>query len=325
MDKNRYNGIMQSVMDHSNLSALVIGAASLDVVGRLDTVPDPDTTNPAQIRVSYGGVARNVAENLIKLGQSVNFISVVGNDETGRHLIGYLENLGIGTSGCITSLNHSTGIYLAILSSDGNRDQALADRQVMDDLTPEFIRAEEDLFRQASIVFLDANLCPDTIKTIIQIARKHHIPICADPASTSLAGRLKPYLKYLELFTPNAFEAADLCKMDHDIQDLASNIQAARKLVDFGVKTAIITMGEFGVCYATAETNGHIPAITNPIIDPTGAGDAFTAAILYAYLNDIPIDEGIRLGVSAESLTLRTLGSVVPDLSLEKLYDNLII
>jgi pseudouridine kinase len=325
MDKNRYNGNMHNEIDHSNQSALIIGAASLDVVGRMDSNPDPDTTNPAQIRVSYGGVARNVAENLIKLGQPVNFISVVGNDETGHHLLGQLHNLGIGTGGCITSMDHSTGIYLAILTSDGNRNQALADRQIMDDLTPDIIKAKEDLFRQASIVFLDANLCPDTIKAIIRMARKHHIPICADPASTSLAGRLKPYLKYLEIFTPNAYEAADLCKMDHDIQNLASNIQAARKLVDFGVKTAIITMGEFGVCYATAETNGHVPAITTPIIDPTGAGDAFTAAILYAFLNDIPIDEGIRLGVSAASLTLRTSGSVVPDLSLEKLYANLII
>jgi pseudouridine kinase len=77
------------------------------------------------------------------------------------------------------------------------------------------------------------------------------------------------------------------------------------------------------VVYATAETSGHIPAVETEVVDPTGAGDAMTAAVIFALLNDIPIDEGIRLGASAAALTLRHRGSVVPGLSLELLYDQL--
>jgi pseudouridine kinase len=79
------------------------------------------------------------------------------------------------------------------------------------------------------------------------------------------------------------------------------------------------------VVYATSETTGHIPAIRTRISDPTGAGDALTAAILFALLNDIELDDAIRLGVSAASLTLRYSGTVCPDLSLEKLYDQLLV
>ena len=57
--------------------------------------------------------------------------------------------------------------------------------------------------------------------------------------------------------------------------------------------------------------------------DPTGAGDALTAAVLFGLLNDMPIDDAVRLGVAAASLTLTYRGSVIPDLSLEKLYDQL--
>ena len=72
-------------------------------------------------------------------------------------------------------------------------------------------------------------------------------------------------------------------------------------------------------------TSGQIPAIHTEVVDPTGAGDALTAAVMFALLNDIPVDDAVRLGVSSATLTLRCPVSVVPDLSLQKLYDELVI
>ena len=66
-------------------------------------------------------------------------------------------------------------------------------------------------------------------------------------------------------------------------------------------------------------------AIRTRITDPTGAGDAMTAAVLFALLNNIDLDDAIRLGVSAASLTLRHPGSVYPNLTLEGLYDQLLV
>ncbi|MGB9591252.1 MAG: carbohydrate kinase family protein, partial [Candidatus Kryptoniota bacterium] len=99
----------------------------------------------------------------------------------------------------------------------------------------------------------------------------------------------------------------------------------AKALVSKGVEIVIITLGEHGLCYATSETSGHIPAIQTDISDPTGAGDALTATVLFALLNEIPLDDAVRLGVSAATLTLQYPGSVIPDLTLEKLYDQLVI
>ncbi len=84
-------------------------------------------------------------------------------------------------------------------------------------------------------------------------------------------------------------------------------------------------MAEFGVVYATSETSGYIPAMQTNIIDPTGAGDALTATVIYSLLNGITLDDAVRLGVTAASLTLRHRGTVVQDLSLEMLYDQLVI
>ena len=102
-------------------------------------------------------------------------------------------------------------------------------------------------------------------------------------------------------------------------------LDAARLLVNKGVEIAFVTLAEYGLCYATSETNGHIPAIRTSVVDPTGAGDALSAAVIHALMNDIEIDDAARLGVSAATIVLRYSGTVYPELSLQKLYDELAV
>jgi pseudouridine kinase len=172
-------------------------------------------------------------------------------------------------------------------------------------------------------LFIDANPSKETLKTIISAARKAKLPICADPTSGELALKLLPFLKYMRLVVPNSVEAGILCGSDSSITTKREAIEAAKCLVGKGVEIAIVTMAESGACYATSETSGTVPSLRTHIVDPTGAGDALTAAVLFGMLNQIPIDDAVRLGVAAASITLTHRGSVVPDLSLEKLYDQL--
>ena len=102
-------------------------------------------------------------------------------------------------------------------------------------------------------------------------------------------------------------------------------INAARKLVNAGVQIAMITLAEEGVVYATPHDRGHVPAIAIDVIDSTGASDSLTATVVFGILNDFPIDESVRLGSSAAALTLACSDTVCDDLSLELLYDHLII
>ena len=101
-------------------------------------------------------------------------------------------------------------------------------------------------------------------------------------------------------------------------------LAAAKHLVAKGVQIAIVSMAQFGVCYATSQTSGHVPAIRSDVIDPTGVGDAMTATVIFALLNHIPLDEAVRLGVSAAALTMGYRGTVLQDLTLEKLFDRLV-
>ena len=306
-----------------NGGILVIGSASIDIIARASVTIQPGTSSPGHVRMSYGGVARNVAENLARLGQDVTLITVVGDDSPGRRLLENAKQAGINTDHAIILPTQSTGAYVAILDENGRMKLALDDMQAIQSITPEHLHERQDLFQGAQAVFLDANLPQSTLRSAIKIARRFIIPIAADPTSVSLAPRFREVLADLWLVTPNEAEADALCPTPVPHADTRRAIDAARHLVSQGVEIAIITMAEFGLTYATASGSGHVPAIKTEITDPTGAGDALTAAVMFGLLHDIPLDESVLLGLSAASLALRTPGTVDPNLSIELLYDQL--
>lgn len=302
---------------------LVIGAAGLDIIGRLRGDLRTGTSNPAQIRASFGGVARNVAENLARLGQPTRLLTVVGCDSEGDRLLQEVEAAGVDIGAVRRSDEYATGTYLAVVNLAGELQTALDDMNITSLISPDYVRSHQDLFADASAVFVDGNLPKETLRTVLSLARKAKIPVCADPTSTGLALKFKPYLHRLAMITPNSDEAAALTELPVTASRRRVAVTAAKELVTAGVGMVIVALAEFGACYATSQTGGHVPAIKTAIVDPTGAGDAMTATVLFALLNDIPLDDAVQLGVSAASLTLRHRGAVLPDLSLEKLYNEL--
>ena len=304
---------------------LLLGSSSQDVVGRLDSDLQPGASNPARIRASYGGVARNVAENLARLEQPVNLLSVIGRDRPGDELLEYTSAAGVDMTSVLRTDLYPTGFYMAVLDARAHLRFAVDDMRVMSEFTPAYLSQHADLFEQASLVFVDGNLPEATLKAAVTMAKKAKVPICADSASSVLAERLIPHLGKLHLVTCNVREAAALTGQVFEPSDPRAALEAARALLNAGVDIALVTLAEFGVVYATAEMSGHIPAIQTPILDPTGAGDALTAAILYGLVNEMELDDAVRLGVSAASLTLRHSGAVYPELTLEKLYAQLVI
>lgn len=304
---------------------LAIGGAGVDIVGRFKGELRAGISNTAQIRTSFGGVARNVAENLVRLGQPVTLITAVGEDEAGEQLLSQASEAGVDVSAVKRTRGFQTGCYLGVVNPAGQLQFALDDMRATSAINPAYIRQNASLFKQASVLFVDASIPKETLRTVISLARQARLPICADPTSASLANRLLPYLASLRLISPNGTEAGILCNQPFEEAKRQQSIDAAKKLVGKGVEIVLIALAEFGVCYATSQTNGYIPAMRTEILDPTGAGDALTATLMFGLLNEIPLDDAVRLGVTAASLTLRHPGSVLPDLSLEKLYDHLVI
>ncbi len=304
---------------------LVIGSCSVDIVGLVENKLERGTSNPGKITSSFGGTARNFSENLARLGQEVTLLSTIGKDQMGRQLLKFTQKAGVNTDYMIKTKEYATGSYLAVVNQEGELQFGMDDIRSSELMTPEYLEEHVHLFEEAALLFLDANLREDSLEKAMQIAKEKGLLVAADPTSVSLSHKLKPYLAEIFLLTPNHIEAAHFCgsEIGEEVSD-AKGLEMAKQMVSMGVEIAIVTLAEFGVCYATSETSGHIPAIRTKIVDPTGGGDALSAAVIFALLNGIPVDEAVRLGVSAASLTLKHRGAVFPDLNLELLYDQLL-
>jgi pseudouridine kinase len=302
---------------------VVIGAAGIDSKGRASAPLTLGTSTPGKVRVSVGGTARNIADNLTRLGVETLLLSAIGDDGSGRRVLNNAAEVGIKTQFCIVSSEYRTSAYLALLDDRGNLVMSVDDMEILSCLTPKVIEAQRALFKAAEMVVIDSNLSQKTIASIIKVCKRYNRPVCADPTSKMLAVRLQGHLPNIYMITPNIAEAEVLAQGTIDNEDDA--IAAARRLVNAGVEIALITLAEAGVVYATANSSGHVPALSTEVADPTGASDALTATVVFGLLNDIPIDESVRLGVSAAALTLASSDTVYEELSLDLLYDSLII
>ena len=303
---------------------LVIGAAALDVKVQV-SVDEVKTgqSNPADIRSSWGGVARNIAENLALLGASVQFVTAVGDDEMGRSLIQHLNNIGVETDATLLLPARKTPAYVGIRRAESVW-MAFDDMRIVQDLTPDYLEGQRELFRNADMICLDANPSPPALQTIFRLAQRYEIPVCVDPTTAVLAPKLRPFLSEIEALTPGLKEAEAL--LECPLPDADAILWATRTLAQqMGATLAIITQGADGLSYATVEENGRLPPFEAEVVDPIGTGDALTAAVAYGLLEDLPPSEAVRLGLAAAAQTIICKETVCPYLDLGILYERLVV
>lgn len=311
-------------MSNGDHQVLLIGAAGIDMKVRASTLAiEPGQSNPGKIRWGWGGVARNIAENLGRLGVSVQLITAVGDDQAGKEILAQLHSVGVETDAAIIAEGRETAAYVGLHHLDGRLWAAFDDMQIIQEITPGHINRYRSLFKEAEMVCIDANLAPRTLETVFRLARTYDVPVCADPTTPLLAHRLQPFLTELLAITPNRREAEAL--LGDTLADDDALLQGARRLMQKGVNLAVITLGADGLSYATSEESGRLPAFQSEVVDPVGAGDALTAAVVYGLLEDFPPSEAVRLGLAGAAQTIICKETVCPYLSLELLYDKLIV
>ncbi|HOT93359.1 MAG TPA: carbohydrate kinase family protein [Anaerolineae bacterium] len=311
-------------MSGAEHSVLVIGAAGLDVkVYPRDQAIEPAQSNPASLRWGWGGVARNIAENLARLGAEVHFVTAIGDDPLGHTLLQSLEALNIHTEDCIVVPGEPTCAYVALHHYDKRPWLAFEDMNTMRALTPGHIHRLRGLIKTVDMVCIDANLSARVLETLFRLTRHFGVPVCADPTTALLAPRLHPYLPDITVVTPSKEEAEALVGISLDTSEAVS--AAARRLVQLGVQLAVITLGVEGLFYATSEESGRLPTQVLKVVDPVGAGDALTAAVAYGLLENMSPEEAVRLGLTAAAQTVMCHETVCPNLSLEMLYERLVL
>ena len=297
-----------------DVRVVVVGGANTDLVG----VPDGELlahdSNPGHVRTGAGGVGRNIAENLARLGVRTHLITAFGSDVASSELAASCRLAGVDVSGSLVAEDLPGARYLAIV--DGARDLAVAvnDMRVLDLLTPEAfgVAARVELLAAASLVVVDANL-PDS--TLVWLAANVSAPLVLDAVSAAKAPRAAAIVPRLAAVKASALEAGVL--LDRVVDGLADARSAAEELVARGAGVAFVTCGPAGSAWADTGGSGTVSAPLVTVASTNGAGDAFAAGVAYALLAGVEAGGAARFGRAMASIALEDEETVSPTVTFE--------
>lgn len=292
------------------LPIVCIGGAVVDRKHRLKGPLALASSNPASAVTGFGGVARNVAELLARLGAQVSLAAAVGDDAAGRDLIRHTAASGVEMSLTVAQPGVATAEYLAILAHDtGDLILGSAAMEQAEQAMDGRINAVLAALPRSCIIFADANLSPATLARVAAHATREECLLALDGVSVAKAPRLPANLAGVRLVVMNRDEAAASSGMKGGAATLAA------ALVRRGAACAIVTAGAEGATLADADGIRHAPASPVAAVDVTGAGDSLVAAILWRMsLGETP-DQALPWGMAAAAAAISSPASVHPGMS----------
>ena len=294
--------------------AVVIGGINMDICARSIAPLIPRDSNPGIVKTSLGGVGRNIAHNMRLLGLDVHLMTVFGDDMNARHIQDSCRSLGIDTSCSVTVPGARTSTYVFITDPDGEMQLAVSDMGIYEHLTPGHFREHMELLCNAAAVVIDTNMPEESIRWLTDNVTA---PIFADPVSTTKGMKLKSSLGKISTLKPNLIEAELLSGVK--ITDNGSLREAARALLGTGLGRVFISMGSRGVFAADKDSSVHLDTMCFNMVNTTGCGDAFMAALVWAAVRGLGLEESARCGVAASSIAMESEETINPAMCEEEL------
>ncbi len=300
-----------------------IGGANVD---RKYTAKEPlqwGTSNPTSSVQSAGGVARNIAENLGRMETDTALLTTAARDVDWQ-LIEEATSPFVDLERTAFVSGASTGSYSAVLAPDGEMALAMADMDVFDSITPDLIHRNEPLLIRSSCIIIDLNCPRESVEAVRQTARREKIPLAVIAVSAPKMNRLPDSLDGITWLLTNRQETEAALGFSLDTREDWQ--KACSEWLAKGVEKVIITDGASGAAHAEREApdTRRIPAGSPPdVVDVTGAGDAFSAALIRAQLAGYSLDEAVRAGMRNAEATLAVPETVRRDLHADSIYNHI--
>jgi len=292
---------------------LVFGASVVDIFGFSNSNYRPYNSTPGCVKISFGGVCRNIAENMARIGVNTKFISILGDDETGRGILDHSKIIGYDMEDTLILEGSGTPTYMAVIDEKGEMVSAIADMKSIDEMDFEFIDSKANIIKNAQYTFLDADN-PKNLEYILTNF-KEYTKFILDPVSAVKAESIKHLIKYFHTIKPNRHEAEVLAgfeiKNDEDLKN------AGDYFLSLGIKKVYISLDEDGIYYTDGVNSGKIKAENVKVVNVTGAGDSFVAGLGYGYVNNLPIQETVKFAIAMSIITISHEETIHPDMCFE--------
>ncbi len=319
-------------------SVLVVGGAVLDTKVRTERAPVLGTSNPGTASATVGGVGRNIAENLARLGRPTVLVAAVGDDPAGDTVLQRTAAAGVECRHVVVS-THPTGTYAAVLDDAGDLHIAVADMRATDELAVADLAVVPTLLGGADALVVDANLDATVIRWLLSAAEEAGVRSVFEPVSVAKATAAAPVFDgsvQVHTVTPNVDELAAL--VDHPVADSVEAVRAAADVLHGrGVEHVWVRRGTHGSLLSVAarsagagspgagsadagspDAGARVVLVGAPpvqVADVTGAGDSMTAGYVHALLDGADVVEAARYGQALAALTCASADTVRADLT----------
>ena len=290
--------------------AVVVGGVNVDIGGRSFAPLVAADSNPGTVRLSLGGVGRNIAHNLALLGTDVHLLTAYGDDLYGERVAASCSELGIELSHALRVPGGTTSTYLYLADDRGEMALAVSDMEICKKITPGYLASQLSLLQNAQVVVADANLSAESLEFL---AENCTVPLFVDPVSTVKARKLLPILGKIHTLKPNRLEAELLSGVP--IRSQEDLEKAAERLLELGVHRLFISLGADGIYAAMGQERLQLPNLPGRMVNTTGCGDAFMAALVWAYLEGMELGSTALAGLAAGAIAMESDQTINPNMS----------
>ncbi len=298
----------------------VIGACNIDISAVSLQPYIPKDSNPSCVSVAYGGVGRNIAHNLCLLGSQVRFLTAFGGDVYASALQADCTALGMDLSFAAVYPEQRSSYYLCIMDENGDLAAGASDMELTARIDIPYLSRHAAVLRTSDAVVFDTNPAEEVLSLLLSTV---DVPLFADTVSCGKAEKLRNVLfaprriGRLHTLKTNRAEAEVLVGSKlRDDRDLAD---AAQLLCANGVDRVFITLGQDGV-YGTDGTESiRLPTRASAVVNATGAGDAFLAALVFAHGQGKNLKESAQIALRASALTVQSASAVNAELCAERI------
>uniref|UniRef100_A0A3Q3WV18 Carbohydrate kinase PfkB domain-containing protein n=1 Tax=Mola mola TaxID=94237 RepID=A0A3Q3WV18_MOLML len=337
----------------SQSDIVVIGGINVDFIakGKLKNVKFGQT-GPGSVCQSFGGVGRNIADSLSRLGHRPLFISATGADYHSDAVFNYCKHMN--TSGVARLEDYNTATYCVVIAESGELSLGLGDMDIHQQITEQYVSQFERQLSSATLVCLDGNIPVSTIDYVCSVASKHNTNVWYEPTDSEKA--CKPFLsdswKSLSYTSPNL---AELCTMSKTLGiptpevlpsslDEVLNVAVAlsRPLLEH-IRCLVVSLGANGLLVCGEHDAGsvnlqprkqkrkrqlcalHYPALPvtqEETVNVSGAGDSLAGALMAGILQQRDTDTCVRMGLLAARLSLVSPHPIAPTLALDSVDTN---
>jgi len=257
----------------------VIGGANADIIATSFSRFVPGDSNPGTVRLTAGGVGRNIAHNLALLGDEVVFLTVFGGDDFGRFTAESCRKAHLDISLCDYAASGTRSCFLSINDCDGEMVGGVADMLAAEGITPKWLASRMDKLGEVDVFVADANISVETLAYLIDHADK---PLYIDAVSGSKASKIK--------------DAMAMSEKKHFFTLKCNRIEDAVLSDLQGVDRRFVSLGADGLEVVEGDTKHHFPALPCRVVNATGAGDALMAGIIHAG-PQATIEEAAHIGL----------------------------